>query len=262
MNDKSNGRAIGTDNSLAETMSPEQQRYNELLEFERNYKKGTRNVFVYAPERINVRQLLAGSQNIAGAFYGVAPDQYSYTTLTGSKTRKLGEDPRSVTLDLNYTLLPNYQAFSDTSLGNFSTRLYLTIVNIFPESYITSGVQPLFPVVFEPLLVIDLGIFAWKKSLLTYEFRNFNTNLDLKSTIPNRGITTLSGTNYPDFVVNPAKLTQDQYSRFIVEGNRPLAVSLAFDATGLAPNDSAFLASNFYGQASIAFNYYALLANF
>jgi len=158
--------------------------------------------------------------------------------------------------------LPNYQAFDDTSLGNFSTRVYVTILNIYPKRYIESGTQAIFPVTIEPLLVIDAGILTWTKNILTYDFRNFNINLNLKDTISGRALATLSGVDYPDFTTSPTKLTVDQYKSFIIDGNRPIAVSISFDGTGLSASDSAFLAANFYGQASIAFNYYALLANF
>jgi len=257
-----NGRAIGTNDSLAQTMSTEQQQYAEVIEFKKEYQSGTRNVFIYAPERVNTRQLLAGAQNLAGAFYATAPDQYSFTTLTGSKTRKLGEDPRSITLDVNYTVLPNYAAFSDTSIGDFSCNLYFTILNIYSDDYLASGTFPLFGFTVEPLIVINAGLFNWFKSTATYNFVNFNTNLNLKDTIGARPSIALGGVSYPDFSIDPTKLTADQYQRFIVNGNRPLAVSLAFDVTGVNFNNAAFLARNFYGQVSYAFNYYALLANF
>jgi len=258
----SNGKAIGTNDSLANTMTQQQQQYAELLQFQKDYQSGTRNVFIYAPERVNTRRLLGGSLDTAGAFYTTTPDQYLFLTLTGSKTRKLGENPESVTFDLNYTVLPAYTTFSDTSIGDFSCDLYFTMLNIYSDEYIATGTFPLFGFTVEPLIVINAGTFSWIKSTATYNFRNFNTNLNIKDTIPERGLQLISGVNYPDFTTNPTKLTQDQYQRFVVKGDRPIAVSLAFNSTGLAPANSAFLASNFNAQVSYAFNYYALLANF
>lgn len=258
----SNGKAIATNESLAQTMSKEEQQYSELLEFKRDYQNGTRNVFVYAPERLNVRQLMAGAQDIAGAFYPTAPDQFFYSTLTGSKTRKLGEDPNQITLDVNYTVLPNYASFSDTSIGDFTVDVYFTLASLYSDSYLENGLLPLFSINVEPLLVFYAGKLTWLKSTSTLSFRNYNTSVNLKDTIQSRPVVTISGVNYPDFTSNPTKLTIDQYKRFIIDGDRPIAAAVTFNATGMNASNAAFLAANFYGQVSYSFNYYALLANF
>jgi hypothetical protein len=262
MKNEPNALGIGSMNSLANAMTPQQQQYQSLIDFKNDYQKGARNVFVYAPERLNIKQFMGGAQNIAGAFYTTAPDQYSYTTLTGTVTRKLGDNPQLVTLDINYNVLANYEIFSDTSSSDFSCNLYFTLLNIYSDAYIETGDFPIFNLNVEPLIVINSGVFTWRKSTTTYNFKNFVTNINLKNTIQNRDIKIIANTSYPDFEKFPDRLTQDQYEKFILKGDRPLAISLCFDGTNLSNNNAAFLASNFYCQASCAFNYYAVLANF
>ena len=257
----SNGRAQGGNNELASNISPQEQQYADLLEFKQESQNGVKNVFIYAPERVNVLKLLAGSPGILGAYFGSSPDQFTYHNLTSAVKRRIGDNP-TVTLDVNYTVLANYSTFSDTSTSDFSCNLYMSIGTIFDQSYLTSGSFPLFSVRFYPFLVINAGTFTWTKSTATYTFFNYNTNLILNNTLQSRGSSVVGGTSYQDFTTNPTQMTEEQFQRYIIQGGVPIAISYAFDSSALAAGNASFMAANFFANVSYAFNYYGLLSNF
>lgn len=254
-----NATAIAVQEPLATDRNRSEELLLDLKEFKDEYKKGRRNTFVYTTERVNNKILFAGAVSFAGGFFGTAPDQFLNHTLVGFEARRLSNPIDSVRLSLALNIMPNFTSFSDTSIGDFTTQTYVTVGYftdfIDKNSFDLSG----FP--FQPILSFNCGEFSWTKTGGIIDFIPYYQEFTLNNTIANRDIQIVGGTAYPDFTDNPTQLTQADYDKFIVQGGYPLAISIAFDASGLAFQNAAFMASNFFGQISYAFSYYGVLAS-
>jgi hypothetical protein len=264
----SNGRAIGTTDSLAETMTPEQQQYAELLQFQKEYQNGTRNVFVYAPERFNT-DLVGPVAAIAndGLYVPSSPDLFPISHALTSLTNRRLDNLTGFSLSISTSFQVQNGFFTDTSTTNINTNIYF-VLGYVPYSTITGqfggagfGGPSSY---FYPIFQANMGQLVWNKANRQFNFSQFNQTYNLLDTIPNRP----AGVLYRDFTNNPSKIT-DQDLESLKNDQLMLTIGLTFEAQSNFSNTDFIqnqdILAGYPGlsfRVSYAFNYYALLANF
>lgn len=265
---KANTKAQGTLESLSDITPQEFKLAEQISEFEQSYTRNPRNVFIYAPERVNTG-LIGAARGVPtnGVIVPSTPDQIALShNLSSLKNRRLG-NLTGFTLSVSTAFQIRNNFYADTSSGDFKGDLYL-IIGTVPYSsefgiYDRSAINT--AQLFYPIFQASLGSIYYYKSDDYFRYDIFNKTYDLFNNLIERPQRSL----YRDFTFGDGQITQSDLD-LLTSQQQMLAIGLTVDISTLSFANADFITSqNIAGgfpgvsfRLSYAFNYYANLANF
>lgn len=258
------GRAVVDSNPLSSTLPQQEQQYQELLEFKKESQNGIKNSFICSTERVIYKSIIYPASDNTGGF---VPPLYIFGavpfTIVSTQQRRMENIPRAVILDI--TLAINQIEPIPSNSYFFDFPVYVTAF-IFEHKN--------FDFIKEPLLCIYAGnMRIWGNAPFggggfKYDYPLFKNQLILNNTITQRMvINSNAGLNAYDFTNNPDKLTEEQYKKYIINGESIIYFGFSyFYPFTPGPFGSSFLdnlmQNAFQLNATVSISYYSVISNF
>jgi hypothetical protein len=213
-------------------IDPAKELISEMKEKIRDLTERPRNSVIEIIDSVSINQGFKTATSLNGFFLPVTQNQYTIQPINLPSPRSRRITPAS-SLVFNYSVKffdSRDAAFMPVNLpsDSFSADVYLS-AGILNQNDKASKLNPFF--------CISLGKLSYNVVSNQFNFTTSKGFLNLSSTLPSRPITS----SFPDFLVDPDKITADQYNQLIAGDVDQLAVGVYIDSTDLSLNNSLFI---------------------